>query len=90
MSSFQKIFFAFIVCGSFIWQPQGLLAQKNDGTEFEDVDLGSEPSAPPPAYDDVVSPQQGQKQSWGDMFKSWGKKINPFRPGMDRSFLPNP
>ena len=25
------------------------------------------------------SAPQGQKESWGDMFKSWGQKINPFR-----------
>ena len=90
MSSFQKIFFAFIICGSFIWQPQSLLAPQDGDKKFEamnsDTDLS--PTAPPfgqekpPSYDDVVSPQQGQKQSWGDMFKSWGQKIkrgNPFR-----------
>ena len=90
MSAFQKIFFAFIVCGSFIWQPQGLLAHKDDGTKFENVDLGGDlsPTAlspdptPPPSYDSAVPEKKGQKQSWGDMFKSWGQKIkrgNPFR-----------
>lgn len=89
MSAFQKVFFAFIVCGSFIWQPQGLLAQKDIDKKFEAVSLGgdSSPTAPlendmPRAYDDVVNSQEGQKQSWGEMFKGWGQKIkqsNPFR-----------
>ncbi|MGB1229831.1 MAG: hypothetical protein ACPG7U_01500 [Holosporaceae bacterium] len=89
MSIFQKIFFAFIICGSFIWQPQGLLAQTGNDTKFEGVDLGGElsPTDPPkedlpPTYGDVVSSQEGQKQSWGEMFKGWGQKLkqsNPFR-----------
>ncbi|MEH0001975.1 MAG: hypothetical protein V6Z78_00135 [Holosporaceae bacterium] len=89
MSAFQKVFFAFIVCGSFIWQPQGLLAHKDIDKKFEAVNLGgdSSPTAPPendmpPAYDNVVNSQEGQKQSWGEMFKEWGQKLkqsNPFR-----------
>lgn len=89
MSIFQKIFFAFIICGSFIWQPQGLLAPKDGDEKFAAVSLSdhSNPSAPlandmPPSYDAVVTQDQGKKQSWGEMFKGWGQKLkqsNPFR-----------